>query len=228
VPALRGTPQSVSVSAASGTVAVPDGVVDGDFMMASISGFKSGGVTPATPVDPAGWTNIGVVDSIAGLRVNNVRTAWYWRIANAEPASYTFSVTVGLGDTYIDADIIAYRDVDQVTPFNLAGQGVGDASATPTSPDLGATTVDLCWHVIHFISYDGNMTGPPAGYTEDLLYDGSAVSLCHRIVTPAGATGARFETSSGPDGWTAWTAALQPAAGVNYRLPWWWFSERLL
>jgi hypothetical protein len=227
--ALRGTPQGGGFPGPSVTINVPAGVVNGDFLMASISGFKSAGITPATPVDPAGWTKIGVVDSIASLATDNVRTAWYWRLAASEPASYVFTNTIGAGDNYIDADIIAFFGVDPVTSFNLAGVGAGGNSLNPTSADLGVTTADLCWHVLHFACYTANLTGPPASYTQDLLYDGSGLELSHRIVTPAGATGARAVTSSGSDGWTAWACALQPVAGVPVgSAPHWYLSSRIV
>jgi len=227
VPALRGTPQSASIGANNCQVNVPAGVVNGDFMLAAIAGFKTAGVTPATPVDPAGWTKIGVASS--GLpAVDNVQVAWYYRVAASEPAQYTFAITQGLGDLFIDADIIAFRDVDVTTPFNLAGVSAVGSSATPTTADLGPTTVDACWHVCRFTSYSGLITTGPSGYVDDLRYDSGSEELSHRIVTVAGATGARSVTATSADGWVAWACALEPVVGVSsYTMPYWYNPSRV-
>lgn len=229
MPALRGTPQGAAASAANVAVSVPAGVVDGDFLLAAITGSKFNGLTPATPVTPAGWTQLGIADTtLVPASTNSEQVGLYGRVASSEPAGYTFSITVGLGDLYIDASIIAYRDVDPVTPLLLGPTSAVGLSSAPTSAGLGATSVDLCWHVLFFSAYANNMGGVVAGYTSDILYDAASSEWMHRIVSPAGGTGARVEGTPTSDVWLAWALALQPAAGSGGRSPHWYLSSRIV
>lgn len=212
--ALRGTPQSgINGAGNSVSVSVPAGVVNGDLLMAAISGFGSVGATPSAPTTPSGWTKIGEA-STSGSN-GNINTGWYYRIASSEPANYTLANSGG--DTYIDADIIAFSGVDATTPFNLTGLSATGKTGTASSAALGSTTRDGCWQVVHLCAYDALSGGTPSGFVGDLGYDGvpNDTILCHQVIATAGPTStASTAVGAGSDAWAVWAAAIQPPAAA--------------
>ena len=207
MPALRGSPNGIAQAGRSGTLTKPAGVVDGDLVLICMSGFSVTGA-PDGPQAPAGFNTIGVDTSTGG---NNISTGWYWRIASSEPSSYSVALINNAGDNFINATVIAYSDVDQVTPFAIAGLSNHGRDTTPgPSDDLGSTLRDNCWHLLVYGCYDVP-SGTPAGYTQDSL---AAEACYHKLITPPGPTGAQSITQSVGTGWVSWTAVIQPPQAV--------------
>jgi hypothetical protein len=97
------------VAATSITVDVPDTTEDGQFMIALITMSTGGG--EATLGYPAGWNLIrqGVIST------SNVKVGLAYRIADSEPATYTFtsSITGSFG-----AGIAVYNNIDIADPID--------------------------------------------------------------------------------------------------------------
>jgi hypothetical protein len=210
--ALRGTPTDAqNATGSSVSLSVPSGVQNGDFMLLMIVGYGTGGLA-GVPQTPSGWTLVGLAPS--GATGNNVNAGLYQRVANNEPASYTISVLGG--DAFINGDMTAWSGVNTSTPFNLAETSANGQSTTPTSANLGNTTVDNCWHILHFAAYD-SLSGAITGYTQDL--NGTSGFEWHKLITPAGATGAKSMTNSAASGWAVWTGALNPSGAAAVAIP---------
>jgi hypothetical protein len=119
--------------AASATLNVPTGVVDGDLLVACIWG-NDASFTPTF----TGWTTVGA--QLAGS--GSGRGQVWCRVASSEPASYTPSWA--LTNKYVGA-MVALRGVDTTAATNgvrtpvLTSYGTGTVrttgSVTPTAGD---------------------------------------------------------------------------------------------
>lgn len=194
----------------STSVNVPAGVANGDLLIAQINGYKSGGVGVSVPNTPAGWTLIGEAQTSGGGGAGNVALGVYYRVAASEPASYSLSNN-GAGDTYVDAAIMALRGVDTVSPFNLTSVSAAVMGSSPAGPNPGTTTRDGVWYILCASSYDG-ITGSPGGFTSDANWDGTPPSqyIGHKVISPAGATGAQSFGTNFTDGTVIWALTIQP------------------
>ncbi len=210
-------------AAANLSINVPAGVVDGDFLLlfGVTADGDDGGFDALT-----GWTEIldaavfltgGAAPSPPGMSV------WH-RIASSEPASYIITPT--FGTTGICAQMLAFIDVDPVTPIDLTSiTAIGDgANADPGS--ITTVTDEAMVVVASFIdSVDITTQTVPSGYTDpDGLGrvvgagggNGCTLGTAYRstLVSPAGAEDpAAFTT--GAEQWGAPTIALRPAAPIE-------------
>ena len=218
---LRGTVHAgVQGVGSSVAVTVDAARQDGDLMLAMINGYGNAGVPPSNPITPAGWTLIGVEKSI-GVAQGTTALGLYRRIASSEPASYTFSNDNAGVSNYIAASIMVLGGQDPTTPFNLTSLATHGNGTPIATADLGSTTRDGCWHILFASSYDG-ISGLPSGYVTDIGYDSTSDYVMHRVVTTAGATGAKSFTIAGTDGTATWAVAVQPppAAVLGTRRLW--------
>lgn len=215
---------NVNGGGASATANVPTGTANGDLMLGFINGYKSGGTTVSVPNTPAGWNllpgeSAGGDKSAGGSGAGNAALAVYYRIASSEPASYTFSNN-GAGDAYVDVAIATLRGIDGSSPFNLTSLSTHPVGSSPSSADLGSTTRDGCWLVLLISSYDG-ISATPGGFSTDTSWDGSPIAnwIGHKLISPAGATGAQNFTTNFTDGSVIWAVAIQPPAAALSRIP---------
>lgn len=215
---------NAQVAIAPTTCNVPAGTLDGDVMLAfeAINGAASA---------PAGWTLLHYAPGGYESGGDDSRSASYWRLANAEPASYAFANAVG-------ACIASYRGVDPADPIaasnftghtHLLAQFRRPWNQTITRPERGCLVVCMLdretsgsggptWvappgfvmrssfnpfpgHTIQMRTADGN----PTGWVMGALDLGAADA-------PDGPTGHMFwGAESGSGIWSTHTAALRPA-----------------
>jgi GT2 family glycosyltransferase len=195
--AFRGLTQVISGTSGSTslTVSVPAGVQNGDFMFATISLRDTGsGALMGTPA--AGWTALRAMMDGTWTRVYT-----YWRIANAEPASYTWTFNVKTRST---ASIVAYSGVDNASPVIIDDFATQPSwTDTYVTPSI-TTTVNNAMIVATF-SVGGASSGlsitPPTGMTEryDISVGNTSVQTqesADAVQAVAGATGQRTAIGS--------------------------------
>lgn len=157
------------------TVNVPSGVANGHGLIANI-GFTGGSGVTVTP--PAGWTLIRRDDN--GTTLGN---ALYARIANSEPASYTWTLSSSQNNS---GSMIAYSNVDQA---NLIGANGGQANASSTN--VTAPSITTLYESSVVLYFGGVLSvatyTPPSGYTERL--DTNSASFADQVFSTPGATG---------------------------------------
>lgn len=133
---------------------VPPGVQNGDLLLTWIIGNI--GPRPGYPTTPTGWR--AVTETSSG----NTCYLWY-RIANHEPASYTWgnvSPPESGNLDYPEGHMLAYRSVDQTTPIDQSGQAANGTTSL-TLPALPATSISGEWYVGYWGSVgQGVITGP--------------------------------------------------------------------
>jgi hypothetical protein len=214
--AFRASATTVSASAGSTslTVSVPAAVQNGDFMFATISLRDTGsGALMGTPA--AGWTALRAMMDGTWTRVYT-----YWRIASAEPASYTWTFNI---KTRATASIAAYSGVDTVSPI-IVDDFVTQPSWTDTYVTPSITTTANNAMIVTTFSVGGATAGlsinPPAGMTEryDIVIGNTSVQTqesADAVQAVAGATGQKTATASSsgtPAAGVAHIMALRPVA----------------
>jgi len=216
--AFRGAASTVSGTSGSNSlvVNVPAGVVNGDFMIAAISIRDTGsGATMGTPA--AGWTLLRPM----------MNGTWsylymYTRVANAEPASYTWSFTA---KTRSEAGIVAYSGVDTASPV-IVDDFVTQANWTDTYVTPSITTTANNAMIVTTFSIGGATPSlsinPPGGMTEryDIVIGNTSVGTqetADAVQPVAGASGQKTATASASGAQAAGVAhimALRPAGGT--------------
>lgn len=157
------------------TVNVPSGVSNGQALVANV-GFTGGSGVTVTP--PAGWTLIRRDDN--GTTLGN---ALYWRIANSEPASYTWTLSSSQNNS---GSMIAYSTVDQANPIGAHGGQANSSSTNVTAPSI--TTLYESSVVLFFGGILAVTTlTPPSGFTERL--DVNSATFADQVFSTPGATG---------------------------------------
>ena len=193
------------------TINVPAGTVAGDVMLASIV-VRSSAVL-ITP--PAGWA--AQAATVQALGDSNRQQVFY-RVAGAEPASYTWLFDVAHAGAA--GAIVSYSGVDNTSPINAFS-----GNTTPQGADtqlqhraLSTTTTVADAMVVSTHAFGSAATWTSAGVNErvDIASQGAGnagVSLAIYDVTQAvaGATGDRTATASGDaDRGSAHFIALRP------------------
>ena len=195
------------------TVNVPAGTVAGDVMVASIAVRPSSVlITP-----PTGWSPQAATVQNAG---NSSRQQIFYRVAGAEPASYTW--TFDSNHTGAVGAIVSYSGVDTASPINAFGgnttpQG-GDSNVQHRALEVTTTVADTMVISTHSFTSAETWT-PPTGMLErvDAASQGTpnagGISLEMNEVAQAaaGATGDKLATAAGNgDTGTAHLIALRP------------------
>jgi MSHA biogenesis protein MshQ len=193
------------------TIIVPPGTVAGDVMLASIV-VRSSAVL-ITP--PGGWAAQAATVQVLG---DSTRQQVFYRVAGAEPASYTWSFDVAHAGAA--GAIVSYSGVDNTSPIDAFS-----GNTTPQGADtqlqhraLSTTTTVADAMVVSTHAFGSAATWTSAGVNErvDIASQGAGnagVSLVIYDATQlvAGATGDRLAAASGDaDRGSAHFIALRP------------------
>lgn len=164
--------------------------VNGDLLVAFVCCAPAGNIANVTP--PAGWTQVGASATTASAPHARV----YWRIANNEPASYTWAAEATANSQVVTG---SFYGVDTSNPFQVTPTWTSNAanSTTHTAPSATLTAAGVLLTLYGAIN-DGTYTAP-AGMTQLIeISDGAAVAqqaaLEYRAAS--GATGTRAATYS--------------------------------
>lgn len=189
------------------TVSAPSGLAQGDLMLAWLS-YNSGGTVSA----PSGWNAVGswMTASFASAQLFS-HTA-----GNAEPSSYTFSLTGEATD--IAAAILAYlvsggaASVDAETQSNASAQASTYAAPAVTTSQPSETVVAF-WAANQF-----NALSVPGGLAQRMSQPGDAQTIIAGDYAGPGTPGssapgsASGNTSPAPGFWFAATVAISVGA----------------
>lgn len=179
--------QSVNGFVTSAAVNVPAGTQDNDVLI-TVVGYRF--ATTLTP--PGGWTLIAAIDD-----TTNIKFRVYSRVANAEPASYTWSIS-GAGNNLI-LFCAAYRNCSSasngIDTFSTTdgGSASPQASTSVTSSRDKEIALDCT-----FWFASGTTLSQPAGWT-DRFNDTTvlATGVAEKLITPAGAFSANVSYAGG-------------------------------
>lgn len=200
-PAFRTAGSLLEVASAptsSGSVSLPAGVTNGDFLLLTIRTYSAA----TTPTPPGGWAPI---TSHALTSITQSDLQLYYRTASSEPSTYSVSCTGSPTDTNgFAAQILAWDS------------GTFDASATFAATS-GSTTIP-CPSVIAaagnstliciYGQYGSGASGPPytapSGMTErvDVSSGGqTSWSVADLALASSGATGTKNATATSSSPW---------------------------
>lgn len=195
--AYRSNAQATGTTSA--TVTKPTGTVDDDIMIAGV-GSAAGGVIAA----PAGWTQLGTEQVLSGNR-----TAFFWKRAASEGASYAFTSAAAVQTV---AEIASFSG--RITTGDPTDGVTTSTSASGTSHTVaGFTTTDtddfvnIAATLVAAVTYTA-----PTNFTERLDANNSCIDTWDAVT--AGATGNITTTSSGTTRCGQLFVALKPAGGV--------------
>lgn len=206
----------------SGYTATPGwftGVAADDIAILSVATWEFGGYisppppTPADPVRPSGWTQIGTTVTQGGLK-----QAVYWkRCDGTESGTVAVGKAAGGVDTRVSAVISGWRGcVANGDPYEAvdtdhgAGSPGASRSVTTLGPERKAVII---WA---FYNGGGSPAGPDTGYTEvyQVNYAGDNINFVGDVqaMTVAGTAAAASRTSGGSTfAWSSFAFALLPS-----------------
>ncbi|MEU6674774.1 hypothetical protein [Streptomyces sp. NPDC046925] len=152
--------------AATGTINVPAGTVNGDMLVLGVCVAESVGVDPTV----TGFTQKATADG-GGTEDNTV--VLFWRRASSEPASYTVTLDASFGD-YAAIAMLRYTGViSSGDPFRTSGSVFRSTRGTPqTSVALtGVQASDLALHMAGVVMGTWNtqsfdLAGPGGSWVE--------------------------------------------------------------
>lgn len=170
-------------------IAVPAGVQDGDVMILFIYANQAND----TIVDHVAWT---LVRTFLPVDTFTCTTKVYYRIADSEPANYTWDLSDGT--TRCTVAIIAFIDVDNNSPINVEDGQINDLSGNE-APSIDPTVPDtmLLFGSIMDVADSFTYT-PPAGMIEAVDTNTSAgLHFAYESYASENATGTRTATTTG-------------------------------
>lgn len=173
-----------NASSGSSIISVPTGTSNGHVMVAFVVVNNT-----TTTTTPSGWT---LIDT----QVNGVgftgRTSMYYRVANSEPANYTFTHS----STQRNAGWIAtFSGVDTSTVTDGSSKATGNACQAPSITTTTSNTM-LIYGVNNDNTFACTFT-PPTGMTEFIDTGGAGgVYGAYQAIASTGATGTRTATPS--------------------------------
>lgn len=197
-----------AAGASSHVVTVPTGNVDGNLLLAAIT------VGSATvPTTPTGWTIWQTGSTTAhALGV-------YYRVAAAEPASYTFTTA----SSRVCISMATLSGVDTTTPKDVAVPAVGTGTTTYAFPAITPVTAGAWVWATGSVGFaSGATTGTPAAsnFTLDAVVGPTAQSASintaqgtGHLAWSAGAFTPAMTTSVASARTVSMTSAIRPAAG---------------
>lgn len=202
---VAATSASVS-SGTSLTINVPTGTVNPNVMVASIA---VRGPSTSTITAPAGWTFVRTDTTTTGITEN---LATYWKVAENEPASYTW--TFSGSTTGAVGGILTFSGVDNGSVIDVSGgqtvTGTANQSAFNVAAPSITTTADntmlVTAHAVASSGTSGSAWTPPTGMTEAVDRSsgsgtgGESIEMNHVVKASAGATGIKTATVAGHDG----------------------------
>jgi hypothetical protein len=202
--------ETVDNSAFTGTgtfvIGVPPSTVNGDLLIACIN---TAGLETVT--DPAGWTRI--LRTVSGGTQQDNQQITYWRIANNEPANYTWLQSVN----QISGFIWRITGADPVNPINASSGNFGTGetvTALSISPTLAGTLL------LYIAGDNSNLAqitawNTPTGFFERSYITGGGdqqTKAATLLSLAAGPTRNVTSTATGGsvDHWTAQLIAIKP------------------
>lgn len=190
------------------TLPVPSGVQNGDLLLVGVH-QGSGTETALTP--PAGWTkrNFFSLTGGHGLHV-------YYRVANNEPASYTWRDTVSAV-----AFCLAIRGQDTTTPFDNADEAPSQTNSSSISTNFFAVNTANALLLAIACQKNGTPTSftPPPGFTEqaDVSVGWAAITCATNSAGAAGRYGPYTFVAATSNNSAGWLTAIRPASsGSTY------------
>jgi hypothetical protein len=201
---FRSASSGANAEATTLVLPAPPGVAAGDVMVAVVSSRGNPTITP-----PAGWTQVRVDTN--GFEM---RQGVYYKVAGAEPASYTFT----LSQTQAAAGgIAAYSGVNTATPIDVSNGVVSAPKATAINAP-SVTTTGAGDRVIGFFGMANNTSvTPPQGLTErfenasTLGTHFDTIEGCDFTKAAPGKTGAKKATTTATGYTIGQQVALMPA-----------------
>lgn len=192
------------------TVDVPAGVANGDLMVACMVVTTLSNPSSSSFEAQSGWTEI--VNQGPGSP-DPGGSALYYRIADNEPASYTFLLN-GYTAGEIAAFIAVYSGLTS-TPLDAYADSIASSSsATYTTPTVTATATPE-----ELVLYVASLGGTSSGSTGAAQVSASTYTVNTRITNSAdGFTLGLADTAVGPAGTAPGTVTWTTAAGTS--LPW--------
>ena len=201
-PTYIGVAYGSSNSVGPVTINVPPGTKNGDLMLAYIATQTPDG---AWITAPAGWTQATkTFNSSQGSQL-------FWRVANNEPAAYTWS-----GTSYPQGAIRTYRDADATAPI---ASTAGCTSAGGVSCQIPAIPEWSVAGELYVLFWDFNLVAEPIYAPAGLsnyhwnLTQRSMISA-DKALTVVGATTIPAETATvrgAPSHWDGIGVTIQPA-----------------
>ena len=163
--AQRDVCQTNTVGSAHPTVPGITGITDGDLVLLAVSWDAT-----ATINTPSGWTPVGT----AQVNGTDNSIAVFHKLAESEPASYTFTALFGSTQTGTIA-VCAFSGVDPTTPISPATPTQGN-SVSGTSHETGSytPTSNGSWVIAIF------GTDPPSGSSSAGVPSGAGTELFDR------------------------------------------------
>ena len=201
-----------TTSQSSGTMTLT-GIQSGDVVLlfgATDSGNIGG--------NPTGWSD-GTTNATGSQPDNdNVPdSAFYYIVSSGTSVSANNLTDPNSGAVYV---MMAFRNVDNTTPFNTTTQEATAGSGDPNSPSI-TTTANGCMIVsVGFLDDDDSASGTtaPSGYTLGPTQDtganngsGATIMTAYLLQSTAGAVNPGGFSTPGDDAWKAYTIALNPA-----------------
>ncbi len=161
----------------------PAGVTDGDLLVAIVqSDHQSASLT-----GPSGWTKDATTTHIS---------AW-WKIASAEPASWTWTDTTNVYAIAANA----YTGANATQP-DVTSQVATGATTAASAPATAATPSAGCYELALFQDFNGGTFTTPTGFTLEQSNTSSTYFFDQGPLTPSGVLPAVASTDSS----TAWSA----------------------
>jgi hypothetical protein len=168
------------------TVNKPSGVVAGDVLLATLEIDED----PATVTGPAGWTRL--LDTVGAPGTGSAyHTQVWWKLAtSSEPASYAWTIS---GAPWVDIGVLAYSNVNQASPIDVASGRYAGSTATPTT-DAVTTTGPSELVVALFVNFNSGSYTAGSGMTRRYNFDSNEAQDV--LQAAAGSTGTKTATNS--------------------------------
>lgn len=184
----------------------PAGVVDGDFLVASIA--IAGGAA-ATATAPTGWTLLRRIDN-----GTTVGLAIFYRFAQGEPAQWVW--TFGSSNTH-SGGVSAYVGVDSFFSVDAElGQALAPSTSQP-SPSITTSLANLVC-VLSYACATSTTYTPPNGTSQRVMHaagglGNTTILTCDTTLGAAGPSGA-FTAGAGSSASATHALALRPSVGT--------------
>jgi len=202
---------SATTATATLTVTKPTSTTTDDFLIAVVSGFRTG--ADFTIVNPSGWTELWEDSYNNGGDIQRVWIGWL-KAGGSEPANYAWT-----GTTWTDAcgAISCYRGVDTSSPIDASGRNINSAAAVPTAPTISpATSNAMLLYLVGSAATSPNTA--PGGMTERVDTANGAndgVYMADEQLAASGPTGTRLGTVGTNGDNSAANIALRTSSGIT-------------
>lgn len=210
------TTASPAGSISSITINKPTGTVSGDVLVCIIWQDSDG--TIGNLLTLSGWTQAG--SNIAESGTSPYAKAWYKVAGGSEPSSYTWTTSTNASTVGV---MMALTGVESTVPIRINPTADVGSGTTMSAPTVGAGSTppigDLL--ICSYAAQNGSTLtmSTPSGMTATGGADTSWISSFSftRVLTSAGATGAKSSTaSSSPNGnWRTFSMVVSQVTAIN-------------